>query len=113
MVGSGVVTDSAKRRQLQVDAAVVEPGSGGRRPSVGLLGEAKWGTVLGVGHLERLDRARRLLGRRGFDTSSCVPAFFGAAGFSDALRAKAEEGCVLLVGLDELYGRAMPVGFAP
>ncbi|MFM9590202.1 AAA family ATPase [Streptomyces scabiei] len=112
-VGSGIVTDSAERRQLQVDVAVVEPGSGGRRPMVGLLGEAKWGTVLGVGHLERLDRARQLLGRRGFDTSRCGLAFFSAAGFSDALRARAEEGGVLLVGLDELYGRAMPIGFAP
>ncbi|MFF5360978.1 ATP-binding protein [Streptomyces scabiei] len=31
-VGSGVVTDSAERRQLQVDVAVVEPGSGGGGP---------------------------------------------------------------------------------
>ncbi len=112
-VGSGIVTDSAERRQLQVDVAVVEPGSGGRRPSVALLGEAKWGTVLGVGHLERLSRARELLTGRGFDTAHCGLAFFSAAGFSDSLRAAAERGGLLLVGLDELYGRAMPVGFVP
>ncbi|WP_327729121.1 ATP-binding protein [Streptomyces sp. NBC_00487] len=110
-VGSGVVTDSAERRQLQVDVAVAEPGSGGRRPSVGLLGEAKWGTVMGVGHLERLSRAREVLAGRGYDTDRCGLAFFSAAGFSDALRTEAERGGVLLVGLDELYGRAMPIGF--
>ncbi|MER6157466.1 ATP-binding protein [Streptomyces sp. NPDC001868] len=112
-VGSGIVTDSAARRQIQVDVAVVEPGSGGRRPSVALLGEAKWGTVMGAGHLERLGRARELLTARGFDTEHCGPAFFSAAGFSDSLRTAAERGGVLLVGLDELYGRAVPTGFVP
>ncbi|WP_327348677.1 ATP-binding protein [Streptomyces europaeiscabiei] len=112
-VGGGVVTDPAERRQIQVDVAVVEPGSGGSRPSVALLGEAKWGTVMGVGHLERLGRARELLAARGFDTAHCGLAFFSAAGFSDSLRSAAEQGGVLLVGLDELYGRALPSGFLP
>ncbi|MFD2687201.1 ATP-binding protein [Streptomyces phyllanthi] len=112
-VGGGVVTDSKERRQIQIDVAVVEPGSGGSRPSVALLGEAKWGTVMGVGHLERLSRARELLTARGMDTTRCGLACFSAAGFSDALRAEAERGGVLLVGLDELYGRAMPTGFVP
>ena len=69
--------------------------------------------MLGVGHLERLSRARELLTGRGFDTAHCGLAFFSAAGFSDSLRAAAERGGLLLVGLDELYGRAMPVGFVP
>ncbi|WP_307135878.1 ATP-binding protein [Streptomyces aurantiacus] len=109
-VGSGVVTDPKERRQIQIDVAVVEPGSGGSRASVALLGEVKWGTVMGVSHLERLGRARELLAARGMDTARCGLACFSAAGFSDALRAEAERGDVLLVGLAELYGRALPAG---
>ncbi|PNG20757.1 AAA family ATPase [Streptomyces cahuitamycinicus] len=112
-VGSGVVTDSRERRQIQIDVAVVESGSGGGRPAVTLLGEAKWGTVMGTNHLERLERARELLAGRGLDTTRCGLACFSAAGFSDALRREAERGGVLLIGLDELYGRAMPTAVLP
>lgn len=110
-VGGGVVADPKERRQIQIDVAVLEPGSGGNQPSAALLGEAKWGTVMGIGHLERLGRARELLTGRGTDTSRCVLACFSGAGFSDALRAEAARvGGVLLVGLDELYGRSVPTG---
>jgi len=113
-VGSGVVTDSKARQQIQIDVAAVESGSGGSRSSVALLGEAKWGTVMGVGHLDRLGRARELLAGRGMDTASCGLACFSAAGFTDALRAEAERrGDVLLIGLDELYGRVAPAGILP
>lgn len=101
-VGSGTVTDPAARRQIEVDVAMVESGSGGSHRSVVLLGEAKWGTVLSTRHLERLRAAREVLAGRGMDTSRCVLACFGAAGFSDALRAEPADD-VLLVGLDELY----------
>lgn len=112
-VGSGVVTDPKERRQIQIDVAMVESGSGGRPPAVALLGEVKWGTVMGVGHLKRLDRARELLAGRGMDTTRCGLACFSAAGFTDALRAEAAGGGVVLIGLDELYGKAMPKGFLP
>ncbi|GHD18990.1 hypothetical protein GCM10010313_49610 [Streptomyces violarus] len=112
-VGCGVVTDSRERRQIQIDVAVVESGSGGGRPAVALLGEAKWGTVMGTNHLERLQRARELLAGRGMDTTRCGLACFSAAGFSDALREEAERGGVLLIGLDELYGRTMPTAVLP
>jgi len=107
--GAGVVTDQKARRQIEIDVAVVEPGSGGARPSVSLLGEVKWGTVMGLNHLERLDRARSLLAERPMDTTGCVLACFSAAGFSDALRAEAVRGRVLLIGIEELYGRAVPM----
>lgn len=110
-VGGGVVTDHATRRQIQVDVAVVESGSGGKKPAVHLLGEAKWGTVMGLNHLERLTRARDLLAGRGMDVGHCALACFSAAGFSDALRAQAarpDNGGVVLIGLEELYGRATP-----
>ncbi|MFJ9715940.1 ATP-binding protein [Streptomyces sp. NPDC101213] len=112
-VGHGVVTDPRERRQIQVDVAAVEPGSGGTRAAVTLLGEAKWGTVMGLNHLERLRRAKDLLTGRGMDTARCGLACFSAAGFSDALRAEAERGHALLIGLDELYGRATPTVMLP
>ncbi|ELP69248.1 hypothetical protein ACKI1I_14655 [Streptomyces turgidiscabies] len=66
---------------------------------------------MGIGHLERLGRARELLAARGTDTSRCALACFGGAGFSDALRTEAARvGDVVLVGLDELYGRSVPAG---
>jgi hypothetical protein len=68
-----------------------------------MLGEAKWGTVMGIGHLERLSRARELLADRGMDTGQCVLACFSAAGFSEALREEAARADVLLLGLEELY----------
>ena len=69
--------------------------------------------MIGVAHLERLGRARELLAARGLDTAHCGLVFFSAAGFSESLRTAAERGGVLLVGLDEIYGRAMPTGFVP
>ncbi|MFI9170739.1 ATP-binding protein [Streptomyces lincolnensis] len=106
-IGSGVVTDHNARRQIEIDVAATEPGSGGSRPAVALLGEAKWGTVMGLNHLERLERARSLLAERSMDTTRCLLVCFSAAGFSDSLRAEAERGRVLLVGLEELYGRGV------
>ncbi|GAB2881659.1 AAA family ATPase [Streptomyces mayteni] len=106
-VGRGIVSDPAARQRIEIDVAVVEPGTGAGRASVTLLGEAKWGTVLGLPHLDRLRRARELLAARGLDTGACALACFGAAGFTDALRAEAaraggEE--IRLIGLAELYG---------
>ncbi|MFJ6211760.1 ATP-binding protein [Streptomyces sp. NPDC092296] len=103
-VGGGVVVDPVARRQIEIDVAVVEPGSGGSRPAVALLGEAKWGTVMGLGHLERLRRAAEVLATRGLDTGRCALACFSAAGFSDPLRAEAARCGALLIGLEELYG---------
>lgn len=110
-VGGGVVTDARTRRQIQIDVAVVEQGTGGSRPSAALLGEAKWGTVMGLGHVERLSRARELLAGRGMDTDGCLLACFSAAGFSEPLRAEATaRGDVLLIGLGELYGQGPEQG---
>lgn len=109
-VGSGIVSDPATRQQIEIDVAVVEAGTGARKPTVALLGEAKWGTVMGVGHLAKLRRAREALADRGMDVARCVLACFSAAGFSDALRAEVsqEREPVLLLGLEELYGRLPP-----
>jgi hypothetical protein len=103
-VGAGVVVDQANRRQIEIDVAVAEGGSGGSRASVAMLGEVKWGTVMGLPHLERLIRARDILARRDMDMDQCVLACFSAAGFSEALRAEAKRGGALLLGLADLYG---------
>lgn len=58
-------------------------------------------------------RARELLADRGMDTTRCGLACFSAVGFSDALRTEAEGGGVLLIGLDELYGRVLPTALLP
>ncbi|GAA4018698.1 hypothetical protein GCM10022384_70640 [Streptomyces marokkonensis] len=104
-----MVTDPVARRQTQIDVAVVEPGPGGSKQAVHLLGEAKWGTVMGLSHLERLTRAREVLTARGMDTSRCQLACFSANGFGDSLRREVSHGAqgedgVLLIGPDELYG---------
>jgi uncharacterized protein len=90
---------------------VIEPGSGAGKPAVHPLGEAKWGTVMGLDHLEKLTRARELLAGRGLDVDHCRLACFSAAGFSEALRGRtaAGEAGPLLIGLQELYGQVPPV----
>lgn len=108
-VGCGAITDSAERSRIQIDVAVTQPGNGGRKASVALLGEAKWGVTMGVNHLERLARARDLLSANGVDVSSCHLACFGGAGFSESLRTRAEQDSdVLLVGLEDLYDTVHP-----
>jgi hypothetical protein len=103
-VGCGVVTDQQQRTQIQIDTAVTDPGDGGCAPSISLLGEAKWGTMIGVNHLRHLDRARALLADRGWDTTGCKLALFGGAGFSDALRREIDDHPdIVLIGLADLY----------
>jgi len=105
-VGCGVVTDPAARSQIEINVAVTQPGDGGRRAAVSLLGEVKWGTAMGNNHLDRLARARELLATSGLDVSNCRLACFSAAGFSPTLRQRADkESDVLLIGLPELYSR--------
>ncbi len=102
-VGTGVVADQAGRRQIEVDVVVAEDGSGRGKPAVAMLGESKWGTVMGVPHLDRLARARDLLADRGYETGQCVLACFSAAGFTQALRTEGLSGTLLLT-LSDLYG---------
>lgn len=102
-VGRGVVTDPAGRQQIEIDVAVTERSPGSAKARVAMLGEAKWGTVIGVNQLDRLTRARDLLTTRGDDTTGCLLTFFSAKGFSEALQAESDRADVLLVSLDDLY----------
>jgi hypothetical protein len=102
-VGSGVVNDPARRTGHEVDVAVVGVADGRRAPLLS-IGEAKWGEVMGLGHLERLRRVRSLLeGNNRYDTSATQLACYSGAGFTAELVTAARQGEVVLVGLDELY----------
>jgi len=66
------------------------------------LGEAKYGEVMGIKHVERLRRARDLLSQRGYDTREVVLACYSAAGFSRELLST-DDPRLRLIGPDELY----------
>lgn len=106
-VSAGTVTDPANRTTIEIDVAVLAPGDGANHRTVMSLGEAKWGKVLGLRHLDRLRRARDLLAAKNFDTSRTVLMCYSGAGFDPALRAEAAagDGLIKLIDLDTLYGR--------
>ena len=66
-----------------------------------MLGEAKWGKVLGKRHIERLRRARELLTERGYDTRDTTLACYSGAGFEAGMGGSDER--VRLIGLEDLY----------
>jgi uncharacterized protein len=100
-VGSGMVNDPAGRIQIEIDVAVMAAPEPGRPQRVLSLGEAKWGEVMGSGHVTRLARARDLLSAS-FDTSACTLACYSAAGFDDGLRARKDHRLALIT-LADLY----------
>ena len=103
-VGAGVVVDPAGRKQIEIDVVAMNREHGSAPSNVLLLGEAKWGSVMGINHLDRLARARDVLGGRGLGTADCRLACFSAKGFSDALRTESSKRSdVLLLSLDDLY----------
>jgi hypothetical protein len=83
--------------------AVLGPARPGAPRQVISLGEAKWGKVMGIRHLERLRRARALLTVKGYDTTDTTLACYSGAGFEPALQAAASSSDVLLADLERLY----------
>jgi AAA+ ATPase superfamily predicted ATPase len=104
-VGVGTVNDPAHRTSYELDVVVFGLDEDDRARLVS-IGEAKWGETMGSGHLDRLRRIRALLvaqGRHGAETATL--ACYSGAGFSAGLEAHAaEDGNIVLVGLDDLYG---------
>ena len=86
-VASGTVTDPATKAQIDVDVAVLGPGRPGEPRQVISIGEAKWGKVMTLRHLERLRRARALLAVKGYGTAGTTLACYSGAGFDPALQA--------------------------
>lgn len=101
-VGSGVVNDPARQTKIEIDVVVLAAQEPGRPRRILSLGEAKWGEVMSNRHVERLKRARDLLAGKGYDTSETILACYGGAGFTEDLRAAADDR-LLLVDLDRLY----------
>lgn len=100
---SVVVNDGGRRTAHEVEIMVMAQDPG-RRPRVLSTGEAKWGETMSERHLDRLRRIRTLLqARDDVDATHAIPALYSATGFTDGLRAAAERGEALLVGLDDLY----------
>ncbi|TDD27838.1 ATP-binding protein [Kribbella turkmenica] len=99
-IGAGVVSDHSRRTQIEIDVVVLAAGPPGRRRKILSLGEAKWGEVMGRRHVERLERARRLLARD-YDTSETILACYSGVGFEPDL-----DPAVLTIGLDDLYAVA-------
>lgn len=100
-VGAGVVSDAARKSQIEVDVVVLGRAEPGRPQRILSLGEVKWGQVMGYEHVARLARARDLLSAR-FDTSGCVLACYSAAGFRDDLR-DMRDPRLALISLADLY----------
>lgn len=101
-VAAGAIGDPSRREQIQVDVVVLGQPEPGRPRRVLSLGEAKWGTVMGTGHVERLRRARELLANRGFDTRDTKITCYGGAEFDSDLRSSPPPD-VRLVPLERLY----------
>ncbi|MFF0310214.1 ATP-binding protein [Streptosporangium sp. NPDC004379] len=95
---SGVVYDQATRTGHEVDLAAFDPEGG-----LLAIGEIKWGDVVGLGHLNRLEKIASLLAARG--QAPGVLVMFSGAGFTDDLRTAAAsgDGRIQLVDLRRLY----------
>ncbi|MEV5414069.1 ATP-binding protein [Thermopolyspora sp. NPDC052614] len=105
-VSAGTVADPANRTTIEIDVAVLAPGDAANHRTVISLGEAKWGKVMGLRHLDRLRRARDLLAVKSYDTSQTVLVCYSGAGFDPALQAQAAaDDRIRLIDLRRLYER--------
>ena len=95
---SGVVRDPAARTSYEVDVATLD--AEGR---VLAIGEAKWGKLMDLGHLARLEKIAEVLGSR--DQRPQVLALFSGTGFTPELAeaAASSRRRVQLIDLARLY----------
>ena len=104
-IGSGTINDAAGKSQLEVDVAALAVPAPNEPRRILSLGEAKWGEVMGIGHLRRLERAAALLAARKYDTRETVLACYSGAGFDLGLREQAvrDPSRIRLFSLQDLY----------
>ncbi|MCL2584904.1 MAG: AAA family ATPase [Streptosporangiales bacterium] len=103
-VAAATINDGTGQTQIEVDVAVRMAGTPQEPGRILSLGEAKWGEVMGIGHLNRLRRARDLLAAKKEPVADAVLACYSGAGFTDELRElAASDPRVLLVSLQQLY----------
>ncbi len=94
--GFARVPDPATRKSIELDVIAVGEETSGKA-AIHLLAEVKWSNDrLGPGALDRLVRARDLLGGRGHDVSNCQLALVSRS-------APTTGGEGLRLGLDDLY----------
>ncbi|GGK78375.1 ATPase AAA [Sphaerisporangium melleum] len=103
-VAGGTVPDPANRTAHEIDVAAFGHDETGREQLLA-IGECKWNDIMGLGHLQRLDRIRDLLrAREGVNAQSTRLLLFSGTGFSDDLCAVARrDPTVQLVDLSRLY----------
>jgi hypothetical protein len=108
-VAATVVNDSEGRARHEIDVVALRKRAG--RAEIALVGEAKATLAArGATDLDRLDRLKGLLARRGHDVSAARLAIFSMQGFlRDAVDVAQRRGDVLLVDLPTLLGQAEPV----
>lgn len=94
----GVVHDKRTRTNHEVDVAVFGPDD-----TLLSIGETKWGDVVGMAHLERLEAIAKVLETDGKRPQ--VLTLYSGSGFMPKLRATADasDGRIHLVDLDRLY----------
>jgi uncharacterized protein len=103
-VQAGTVNDAGGRTNHQLDVVVFGLDDEGREPVIA-IGEAKWGEVMDVPHLERLRRIRGLLAAQGRPGAGGARLLcFGGAGFTEGLSREAgRQDDVVLIGPTDLY----------
>ena len=106
-VGPASINDPGGRTQHELDVVALAQGSrrGQKNATVALLGEAK-ATRARRSHadLNRLERVRTLLTRRGLDAQGAHLALFSRTGFEDSLcDTAASREDVHLISLEDLY----------
>ncbi|WP_285593162.1 hypothetical protein [Kineosporia sp. NBRC 101731] len=104
LVAGGTITDPAGKASHEVDVAVLGLEDDNRRPLLA-VGEAKWGEVMGLGHLDRLRRIRDLLTRQNrYGAEAAKLVCFAGPGFSDELLAAADDDMdIVLITPADLY----------
>lgn len=101
VVGPGVVFDTARRSQVEIDVAILAPAVPGVPPRVLSLGEAKWGQAIGQRHVDRLRRARDVLAAKGYDTRDTRLTCYAGVGVDPSLDTTARD--LQIIGLEDLY----------
>ena len=103
-VSPGTVSDPEHKEQIEIDVAVLSPERHNDPRQVISIGEAKWGEVMGLHHLNRLRRARALLVAKGHNADDAILACYSGAGFDkDLIAAANANDDVLLVSPERLY----------
>jgi hypothetical protein len=103
-VQTGTVHDTAGKTSHQLDVVAFGLADTGPEPVIA-IGEAKWGEVMSVAHLDRLRRIRGLLAARNRPGAAGARLLcFGGAGFTEGLsREAARHADVVLIGAGDLY----------